>query len=118
LVAFQNLARDALFVIEERVGIQVFIAQIVESRAMHGVGPALDHHAHDAAAVAAVFGRVVALQHAEFGHRIGIGVDHDVIVDQVVVQVAAIEQIRHRIGTPAADAVGSGLPGRIAVLSA
>ena len=35
LVAFQNLPRDALLVVEEGIGIQVFVAQIVESRAVH-----------------------------------------------------------------------------------
>ena len=114
LIALEDLPRNALLVVEKRVGVEVLIANVVESRGVHRISAALGNHAHHAAAVAAVLGRVVTLQHAELGHCIGIRIDHHIVVDQVVV-VAAVEQIGHRVRAHAADRVAAGLARRVGI---
>ena len=115
LIALEDLPRNALLVVEKRVGVEVLIANVVESRGVHRISAALGDHAHHAAAVAAVLGRVVTLQHAEFGHCIGIRIDHHIVVDQMVV-VAAVKQVGDRIGAHAADRIGARLARSVAVL--
>ena len=71
---------------------------------MNLIGAGLGHNTDDAAAVASVFRRVIAGEKAELGDRVGIGIEQVTVIEKVVVQ-SAIQQIRHRISTPAGDAV-------------
>ena len=72
LIALQDVFRNVLLVVEERIGIEVVIANVVEEDAVKVVSSALGDHADDSGAVPSVFGVVVAGQNAELFHRVGI----------------------------------------------
>jgi hypothetical protein len=67
------------------------------------VGTGLGHYTDDAAAVASVFGGVVAGQKAEFGDRIGIGIQKLTVIQQIIVE-PTVEKVRNRISASAGDA--------------
>src|SRR5215469_13706632 len=70
---------------------------------MQGVCARLEHYADRAAAVSAIFGGVIVLQKAKFLHRLGIGVEDNLIASYPVVE-PAIEQVGYRVPSSSGDA--------------
>jgi predicted RNA-binding protein with TRAM domain len=85
------IARSIGAVVEKRVGVECFIAEIVIHGAVQSVCARLLHDGDDAARVASVFGVVVVLKNAELGDGVRIRIYDYAIREQVIV-VAAIQQ--------------------------
>jgi hypothetical protein len=63
---------------------------------VQGIGTRLESYTDCAAAVAAVFGRVIVLQKPKFPDRFGIRIKDYLVAGDPIVK-AAIEQIRYRV---------------------
>ncbi len=106
LLSFEDRFRQVLLIVEEAVRIESVVPHEIEQAAVHVVCAGLRDHTDDAARVPAVFGRVVVLQHPKFRDRVGIGIQHYAVVDEVVVP-SAVQQEADRVGSSATDAVSA-----------
>ena len=97
LTALQHGTRLVVQIIKEVIGVEGIVSQVLKKTSVHLIGARLGHHADCAAAVAAIFRRIVVAQDAELGDGIGIRIKHDAVAGYRVVR-ASIEQITHCIG--------------------
>src|SRR5229473_1391858 len=111
LITLQDLARNMLLVIKERVGVESVVANEIEAAAVPLVGSGLGYDRDDAAAIPPIFGSVIVFQNAELFDGVGIGVEYDAFAELLVVK-AAVQQVRNGIRTTTADveaAAGTGV---------
>src|SRR5437764_3873244 len=96
LIPLENIARKAILIIKETVGIESVVAYVIVASHVQPIGTGLGYNADNAAAITSILGRVVVFQNLEFLDSVGIRIEYDTIAEQVVVD-AAIEKKRHRI---------------------
>src|SRR6266566_3227097 len=92
LVALQDRARIAQFVVEKIAGIECVVANIVIQAAVQRVRARLDDLRDRAAPIAAVFSRVVVFQETELFHSFRVRIEDYLIAGYSIIE-PAIEQI-------------------------
>ncbi len=96
-----------MLVVEEIIGIEEVVADVVVSSAVELIGSAFCDDTYDPTGIAAIFGTVAVLENSELGDRVGIWIGDHSVTEQIVIE-AAIEQVRDGIGARSADAVVTG----------
>src|SRR6202451_1828210 len=104
LVALQDIAGKAVDNIEVRVRIEVIVAQKLKGAPVPIIGSGLGDDADHTAAVASIFRRIFAFADVEFRDGVRVGIEHDAVIQQIVIQ-SAIQQKGNRIAASAGDAV-------------
>ena len=107
LLALQVVSRQALLLVEIRVGVEGGVAREIKCAAVQLICARLGNDADDSGAIASVLCRVIAGENAELFDRVGIGIQNHSVAQQIVIH-AAIEQERHRIRSATCDAEGAG----------
>src|SRR5437763_13621345 len=102
LVPLKNIAWEAGLVIEETVGVEGVITDVIVGGHVQRIGPGLGYNADNAAAITSILGRVVVFQNLEFLDGVRSRIEDDTVPEQVVVD-AAIEKKRHRIRAAAGN---------------
>jgi hypothetical protein len=74
LIALQHGHRQTLLIVEEAVGVEEIVPNVVVTGSVKLVRAALGYYADDAASIAPVLGSVIILQNSKFGNRVGIPV--------------------------------------------
>src|ERR1700722_5762320 len=92
LVALQHIAGKVVGNIKVRVGIEVVVAQKLERAPVPLIGSGLGDDADYTAAVASIFRRIVAFEDVELRNGVGVRIEHDAIVQQIVIQPAIQEK--------------------------
>src|SRR5579862_8521076 len=109
LISFQDIARGSIDLVEKCVGVERVVAQKFKRASMPLVGAGLGNHADNSAAVPAILRRIVTFEDPEFSNGVGIGIEHDAVVEQIVVQ-SSVQQISHGVGAAASNAEISSAP--------
>src|SRR5262249_6729213 len=102
LIPVQDRLGNLIEVVEKRNSVEGVVPDEVIGATVPVVRAGSGHDADNAGAVAPVLCGVVAGEEFKLSDRVGIGVVHDAVVEQVVVH-AAVEQEGDGIGAPASD---------------
>src|SRR5438045_3304493 len=102
LVPLKNITLETGLVIEETIGVEGVITDVIIAGHVQRIGAGLGYNADYATAITAILSRVVVFQNFEFLYGVRVRIEDDTVTEQVVVD-AAIEKKRHRIRAAAGN---------------